>query len=263
MNILYMVIAWYILLTVIGCLIPQKWNRGRLNCPVTLTALAAAMGSIAMIAAKGVVTGLGFVGTLGGLTGTAGATGTGVLGVGYTGAQVFGGAAILGSVAGTAVSGATSIAAGYAQQEAAEYNATLMEYNATIANQQAVQRAELGRQEELRQRRRVSGLIGQQRATFGATGAVVDTGSTLGVIEDTAYLGEQDAMSIRYNSAVDVWALNNKSSNYAAQSNLQRSQGANAVASGYMGAGASLLSGASSLASFYGTTALTANKQTL
>jgi len=125
-----------------------------------------------------------------------------------------------------------------------------MKYNADIADQQAIQKQKAGDLQLRQQRARVAGLIGTQRAGFGASGAVVDTGSPLALIEDTEFLGEQDAITLQHNTALSVWGTNNKSAQFNSRTSLYQSQGSNAVTQGFLGAGSSLLSGASTAASF-------------
>lgn len=209
--------------------------QGRGNCPITLSLIGGAIATAVAWAGGAVAGGLGAIGGVAGLSGTA---------------AVVGGGAMVASAAGSAVGAVTSIQSGIAAQEAAEYNADMMKYNADIADQQAIQRQKAGDLELRQQRARVAGLIGTQRAGFGASGAVVDTGSPLALIEDTEYLGEQDAITLQHNTALDVWGMNNKSAQFSSRASLYKSQGSNAVSQGYLGAGSSLLSGASTLTTF-------------
>jgi hypothetical protein len=73
------------------------------------------------------------------------------------------------------------------------------EYNARIAENEAVDALSRGSNEEARYRRDIAQLAGAQNAFFGA-GNVTRSGTALDLISDTAYLGEQDALTIRENA---------------------------------------------------------------
>lgn len=131
-----------------------------------------------------------------------------------------------------------------AENAAAEYNAQLLERNAQIADMQAQQAAQRGELEEKQFRLRLSQFKGEQRASFGASGAVVDTGSPLDVLVDTAEQGELDALTIRHNAAIEVWGIRNQSAGYRAESSLYRAK----KRSPGFAAGTTLLTGAGQIA---------------
>lgn len=109
-----------------------------------------------------------------------------------------------------------------AANKAAEYNATILERNAQIADMQVENARQRGELEEKQFRLSLSKLKGEQRASFGASGAVVDTGSPLDVLLDTAEQGEFDALTIRHNAAVEAWGYGNQASDYRSQAVLTR-----------------------------------------
>lgn len=125
-----------------------------------------------------------------------------------------------------------------AANKAHEYNAQVYENNAIVARQNAgisEQKAEQtrakGDYDLARFRERGEQLKGSQRASFGASGVVVDEGSTEDVVLDTAEQLELDAMTMEYNTEVAAFdhemnarALEWDARNMTAQAGLERSQ---------------------------------------
>lgn len=131
-----------------------------------------------------------------------------------------------------------------AANKAAEYNAQMMERNAQIAGMQAENALQRGEVAEKQHRLRVSKFIGEQRAGFGASGAVVDIGSPLDVVLDTAEQGELDALTIRHNVAMEAWGLRNQQDEFISQASMIR---ATKRSPGFA-AGTTLLTGAGQIA---------------
>lgn len=111
-----------------------------------------------------------------------------------------------------------------AANQAAEYNAKIQERNAEIAEMQAVSAEERGVEAERLHREKVSGLKGRQRVSAAASGVLVDEGSPLAILQDTAVQGEMDALTIRRNSAQEVWGFRTQAGGYTAQAGLSRAQ---------------------------------------
>lgn len=130
-----------------------------------------------------------------------------------------------------------------AQNAAAEYNARILENNAQVARYQAADAKQRGEVAEKQFRLRLSQEKGAQRALYGASGAVVDSGSALDVLEDTAAFGEFDALTIRHNAVLEAYGHETQSQNYVSQANLSRMQKRSAGFS----AASTLLTGGSSL----------------
>lgn len=130
----------------------------------------------------------------------------------------------------TALFGAvSSISQGKSQQR-------LLERNAQISEQQAIQTKQEAAFEEGVKRSETQRLKATQRAAQGASGGVVDTGSNLLVLEETATLGELDALAIRYRG--DVSAQRSRE-----QATTERFEGKIARQTGKLEAGTSLLTG--------------------
>jgi hypothetical protein len=128
------------------------------------------------------------------------------------------------------VSAASAAYSGYQQQRAASYNAK-------VANQAADAAIARAKYDEQMHRERVRKILSSTRAQYGAAGVSME-GSALLAIEETARQGSLDALAIRYGG--DVEAARMRSEAY-----LSRMQGRSAMTSGMIGAGTSLLGGAS------------------
>jgi len=108
-----------------------------------------------------------------------------------------------------------------AQNRAIEYNVGRTQENARIEGYRADNAISRGGIEERKVRRRLSATLGSQRATFGASGVVVDEGSPLDVLAHTAQEGEQDALTVRHNAAVEAWGHQVQAQNFQNQAQLQ------------------------------------------
>lgn len=113
----------------------------------------------------------------------------------------------------------------YGQYQSGKQNERLAKANARIAEMQAVDAIARGRESERRFRQDVSGLVGAERAALAAQGIEVDTGDALQIQEDTAALGELDALTIRNNAAREAWGYRVQAADYRAQGELARTEG--------------------------------------
>jgi len=75
----------------------------------------------------------------------------------------------------------------------------------------------------------------------------LDSGSALNILEDTDYMGEQDALTVRNNAAKEAWAYRNQAAGALSDSSMLQSR-ANAESPGMAGF-SSLLTSAGSVAS--------------
>ncbi len=114
---------------------------------------------------------------------------------------------------------------GEAQQRAAESEAGLLDYNAQVADLQAQDAVERGREEESRFRTGVRGIIGAQRAEIAASGTDVGFGSAVDVQEDAAFLGELDALTIRNNAAREAWGYKVQAHDIRQRARITRQEG--------------------------------------
>ena len=146
-------------------------------------------------------------------------------------------ALIAGGLASAAAGAGGQIFAADSERRASNYNADVMDQEAFAAKDKA-------KAEEDAHRESVKRILSTQRALFAKSGVDM-SGSPLLVMEDTARQGELDALTIRYGG--DVAAARARS-----QANLMRMQGADKMTAGYIGAGTTLLTGATQMGmSFY------------
>lgn len=139
------------------------------------------------------------------------------------GAEVIAFAGLIASAAGTLFSANQ-------QKKMADYNAAVSENNAEMAENKAAYDAKMHNQEVRR-------ILATQRGLYGKSGVDSSSGSPLLVMNDTVKQGAMDALAIRYGG--DIAAAQQRS-----QANLYKMQGNNAMMSGGISAGTSLLSGA-------------------
>lgn len=137
------------------------------------------------------------------------------------------------------VSATGMIVSADAQRRAANQNADIQEQAADAARKKAAY-------DEQMHRERIEKILSAQRALYGKSGVDMSSGSALLVAEDTASQGELDALAIRYGGDVDAARLRSGA-------NLSRMQGSDAQTAGMIGAGATLLQGASNTMKTYKT----------
>lgn len=113
-----------------------------------------------------------------------------------------------------------------AQQASLNYQRQVAENNAATSEALAKDATERGRAEERRHRQQVQQLLGRQQAVFGATG-LQTSGSALGILGDTAEMGELDALQIRDNAEREAFGFRAQASNDRAQAGLLGQQAAN------------------------------------
>lgn len=117
-------------------------------------------------------------------------------------------------------------------------------YAAQVARQNANAALEAGGYEESASKMRYGALEAKQLAGQASSGIQVSSGSPAAVRHSTEEIGALDAMAIRFNASRQAYAEN-------AQAGLDERAGVGALAKGALSAGASFLSGASSLSSKY------------
>lgn len=143
---------------------------------------------------------------------------------------------------------------GQAQQGAAESEAQLSDYNASVADLQAIDAEQRGEEEASRYRAGVRGIVGEQRTGFAASGVEAGSGSALDVQADAAFLGELDALTVKTNAAREAWGYKVQATDLRKRAEIQRKEGAFARASGddaaraaKIGAATTLIGGGASL----------------
>lgn len=129
----------------------------------------------------------------------------------------------------------------------ARYQAQVAAQNKTLMDRQAADAVQRGQVAEQNRRYQTRQQIGQQTAALAAQGTDLE-GSPLDILGDTAAAGELDAVTIRSNAAREAYGYQVQGLGYGNQSILESTRAANSVYTpNYLGAGASLLAGVSTL----------------
>src|SRR5699024_11069327 len=105
----------------------------------------------------------------------------------------------------TAILAISTAGSAYGQHQAGAANRTINRYNARIAELQAEDAQERGRDAEGRVRVQTRQTIGAQRAALAAQGIDIGDGTAAAIQEDTAYFGELDALTVRNNAALEAF----------------------------------------------------------
>lgn len=142
-----------------------------------------------------------------------------------------------------------------AQQQAASANAAQAVYQSQVARRnqdlmarQSADALQRGQMAEENRRRLMQQQLGQQTARLAAHGTDLE-GSPLDILGDTRAAGELDALTIRANATREAYGYHVQGLGYSNQSILESTRAANSVYTpNYLGAGGSLLAGASTLA---------------
>lgn len=158
-----------------------------------------------------------------------------------------GAVAAVAGVASGIVGGISSYQQGKAQQAQAEYQAKVAEDNARIAQQNASNVRQEGIEESRMQRMKTLQTVSSQQTSMAANGLDISQGTPLDLIEDTATMGELDALTTQYNSETKAQAYEQQANNFNNQANLDRIAGRNAMQAGKMNALSSGLNTVSSL----------------
>lgn len=159
------------------------------------------------------------------------------------------------SAAGTAAGFAGQLQQQQARQQAAAAGAAQAIYQSQVArqNQELMKRRgddvlQQGRTAEENSRRLTQQRIGAQTARLVAQGTDLE-GSPTDILGDTAAAGEVDALTLRANAAREAYGHQMAAVGYGNTGVLETARALNTTDSpNYLGAGASLLSGASTLA---------------
>ncbi len=138
---------------------------------------------------------------------------------------VVAGAALVVQVVGAIKAGNAAKKQGALMQEAANDQAALSDYNASVADLQATDATQRGAEEESRFRTQVKSTIATQRTGFAAGNIDVGYGSAADVQADAAYLGELDALTIRTNAAREAWGFQADAYDLRTRADIQRKSG--------------------------------------
>lgn len=127
------------------------------------------------------------------------------------------------------------------------YQAAVDRNNAELSRRAADDARTRGQEEENRLRAHVRQTQSSQRVGFAASGIDLGSDVVLDTLADTAYVGELDAMTIRDNTAKDVWKYNVEAQNYESSAGMKVSAGKNAKSASWLDAGSTILGGAATI----------------
>lgn len=163
-----------------------------------------------------------------------GASAAGAAGIGAAG--VIAGAAnaliIGGTIASTVLGTVSSVQQGKQQQAMYNYQAKVAEENAKIANKNAANERQTGIEEARLQRMKTMQAIGSQQSAMAANGMDITSGTSLDIIEDTAAMGELDALQIEANYERKALAYEQQGLNYGNEARMDAIAGKNAYTTG-------------------------------
>ncbi|SRR6266849_3975103 len=153
----------------------------------------------------------------------------------------------------TLMGGATaaggSIFGGEASSSMYKYKAALAEQNAKIAKQNAAYELALGESQAQQQGMKTRATVSQTRATQGAGGLDVNTGSNAAVRTSELQLGQFDQAILRNNAARRAYGWEVQAVQETAESQLDTMAASNAKTEGMLGAFTSILGAGGSFSS--------------
>ncbi|MDD3238224.1 MAG: hypothetical protein PHV37_09035 [Candidatus Gastranaerophilales bacterium] len=152
------------------------------------------------------------------------------------------------TAASTTLGVVSSVEQGKAQQAQYDYQTQVAANNAKIAENNAAAQRQQGIEESRMQRIKTMQAVGSQQAAMAANGLDVTQGTPLDVIEDTAAMGELDALNTQYNYEEKARAYYQKSNNFTNQAAMDSIAGKNAYSAGIMNAAATGFNGLGSSA---------------
>lgn len=145
----------------------------------------------------------------------------------------------------TAVSGGVAAYSQYQQGQAAAAEGRtarkLSEYNARVSEMQAQEAQNKALYEANLHRRRTRALIGAQRAGLAKAGLMLDTGSPLSILQETAANAETDAQMILREGIINRQSFESQAFLDRIQGRVAEAKGRNARTASLWAAGGTLL----------------------
>jgi hypothetical protein len=154
-------------------------------------------------------------------------------------------------IAGSVISGIGQSNQLEAQSANAAYQAQVAQNNAVIAGRNANMDLQAGVTAETNQGLKTRAQVGTALAGEGASGVDVNSGSFVKAREGISEIGAMGGLTLRSNTAKQVYADETQQTNYEAQSGLETQESQQASAAAPLAFTGSLLSGASSVGGSY------------
>ena len=101
---------------------------------------------------------------------------------------------------GALMSGISAMQNQSAANQAADFNARMAEESADAAEVAALETTQKGQRDKTNLRKQIARHKGSQRASYGASGVLVDSGSAADIVGDTQMLGDIDAYVMEMNT---------------------------------------------------------------
>ena len=141
-----------------------------------------------------------------------------------------------------------SILQGYGSFRQAQNKQRAAEFNADMLDLQATDAISRGQLETQRVRQRGKSIIGQQRAGYASQGVDVSSGTAAQLADQTGQLSEQDAIRVKLDAMRQAWGLRSQATmmRWEADTNLRdaRRSAITGAVFGLANAGASAAGGA-------------------
>jgi hypothetical protein len=154
------------------------------------------------------------------------------------------GATFLGGVTGAIA----SFVGGEAQKQMYDYQAGVASLNAQISRQNATYATQVGEIQATQAGLQGAQRMGKIRASQGASGLDVNSGSSKQVQDSQAEITKFDAAAIRSNAARTAFNYENAAVGFSSQAQMDTIAGKNARMSGLISAGSSLIGASASVA---------------
>lgn len=136
---------------------------------------------------------------------------------------------------------------GKAQQQMYNYQAAVDRNNAKVAEWQAQDAEQRGKEEERKRRLLTGQQKGAQRTAFAANGIDLGSESVAETLADTEMIGELDALTIRSNAKREAYGYRVQGANYNASAVNNTFAGKNAKAAANTKATSTILGGVSTI----------------
>ena len=207
--------------------------------PLALSAVTSTISGIGA-AASGIWGALVGGGAAAGAAGTAASAGGAAAAGAATAATTAGGLSLGSILSSPWLLGASAVLSGTSAMAGASAANKANQYNAALSEAQAKDAEIRGQQQEERVRRATAQLIGDQRVNMASSGVELSSGTPVDLIAESAYFGEQDALTVRFNASRETMSKRTEAQMYRSM----RQNGA-------LAAGTSVLSSLSPLALKY------------
>lgn len=147
-------------------------------------------------------------------------------------------------IGGTVLGAAGDVMEGVQANKMAKYQAKVAEMNQQISEDNARRAIERSQVEQQESDMTSLAFLGAQEAMQGASGLSLGGGSQKLARKSAKTLGRLDALRIRQGGELEAHAHRTEGVNFGTQAAMAKQQGSNALLSGFINAGSTLMTGA-------------------